>query len=34
MCELLSEVVRTVLYHVLHSYIGEESACVQEVQEM
>ena len=24
---LLSEVVRTVSYHVLRSYIGEESAC-------
>ena len=27
MCVLLSEVVRTVAYHVLHSYIGEESVC-------
>ena len=27
MCVLLSDVVRTVAYHVLYSYIGEESVC-------
>ena len=27
MCVLLSDVVRTVSYHVLRSYIGEQSAC-------